>query len=103
MSKLSHIDSNNQPTMVDVSGKIPTEREAHARAVVIFPEAVASRISGGDIESSKGPVFATEAFFVGREIERMVIRKSAPEAPMNLRQTTANQLPANSCCRSGSG
>lgn len=59
MSKLSHIDSNNQPTMVDVSGKIPTEREAHARAVVIFPEAVASRISGGDIESSKGPVFAT--------------------------------------------
>ena len=59
MTKLSHIDNKNQPTMVDVSGKRVTQREAHARSIVTFPQDVASRFSGGDIESSKGPVFAT--------------------------------------------
>ena len=33
MSELSHIDKKNQPTMVDVSGKTPSDREAHARAI----------------------------------------------------------------------
>ena len=59
MGKLSHIDKQNQPTMVDVSKKTPTDREARARAVVEFPPDVASRFSGGDIETAKGPVFAT--------------------------------------------
>jgi cyclic pyranopterin phosphate synthase len=59
MSKLSHIDEKNQPTMVDVSGKTATDREARARAIVEFPADVASRFSGGDIETAKGPVFAT--------------------------------------------
>ena len=59
MSKLSHIDKRNQPTMVDVSNKDATDRTAHARAVVEFPADVASRFSGGDIETAKGPVFAT--------------------------------------------
>ena len=59
MSKLSHIDKKNQPTMVDVSDKVATDREAHARTIVAFPDAVANRFSGGDIETAKGPVFAT--------------------------------------------
>ncbi len=59
MSKLSHIDQSNQPTMVDVSDKTPSDREAHARAMVEFPVDLASRFSGGDIETAKGPVFAT--------------------------------------------
>jgi cyclic pyranopterin monophosphate synthase len=59
MNKLSHIDEKNQPNMVDVSGKKPTDREAHARAIVEFPEDVASRFTGGDIETAKGPVFST--------------------------------------------
>jgi cyclic pyranopterin phosphate synthase len=59
MSNLSHIDKKNQPTMVDVSGKTPTDREAHARTIVEFPADVASRFSGGDIETAKGPVFVT--------------------------------------------
>jgi len=59
MSKLSHIDSDNRPTMVDVSDKQPTARQAHARARVVFPDEVASRFSDGDIATSKGPVFAT--------------------------------------------
>ena len=59
MSKLSHIDKANQPTMVDVSDKTATDRTAHARSVVEFPADVASRFSGGDIETAKGPVFQT--------------------------------------------
>lgn len=56
---LSHVDSNNRPTMVDVSGKTATAREAHARSIVVFPAAVADRIDDGDIRTAKGPVFAT--------------------------------------------
>ena len=59
MGKLSHIDKANQPTMVDVSDKSVTRREAHARAIVEFPPEVAGQFSGGDIETAKGPVFAT--------------------------------------------
>jgi cyclic pyranopterin phosphate synthase len=59
MSELSHIDAKNRPTMVDVSHKTSTDREAHARSLVEFPASVASRFSGGDIDSAKGPVFAT--------------------------------------------
>ena len=59
MSKLSHIDKGNRPTMVDVGDKAVTERTACARAVVEFPPDVAARFSGGDIETAKGPVFAT--------------------------------------------
>jgi cyclic pyranopterin phosphate synthase len=59
VSKLSHIDKSNQPTMVDVSDKTSTDRTAHARTVVEFPAEVASRFSGGDIATAKGPVFQT--------------------------------------------
>lgn len=59
MSKLSHIDSRNRPTMVDVSDKTPSAREAHARSIVEFPSSVAERLVDGDIETAKGPVFAT--------------------------------------------
>lgn len=59
MSKLSHVDTSNRPAMVDVSGKTSSARTAHARAIVEFPPAIAARFSGGDIESAKGPVFAT--------------------------------------------
>ena len=59
MGKLSHIDKHNQPTMVDVSDKTPTDREARARSIVEFPADVASRFSDGDIETAKGPVFST--------------------------------------------
>ena len=45
--------------MVDVSHKAETDREAHARTIVEFPEEVAQRFSDGDIQSAKGPVFAT--------------------------------------------
>ena len=59
MSKLSHIDEGNRPTMVDVSHKTATDRTAHARTMVEFPAEIASRFSGGDSDTAKGPVFST--------------------------------------------
>ncbi len=59
MSELSHVDSANRPTMVDVSGKAVSEREAHARSVVILPEEVLLHVSDDEIATKKGPVFAT--------------------------------------------
>jgi cyclic pyranopterin phosphate synthase len=59
MSKLSHIDDSNRPTMVDVSDKSATRREAHARSVVQLPEPVLAELDGDEIVSKKGPVFAT--------------------------------------------
>ena len=56
---LSHVDSRNQPTMVDVSGKAVTRRTAHARARVLLPPAVRAVITEGDIQTAKGPVFQT--------------------------------------------
>lgn len=59
MGKLSHIDDANQPTMVDVGDKTATDREARARTVVNLPPPVIAVLDGKEIETSKGPVFAT--------------------------------------------
>jgi len=45
--------------MVDVSDKQASRRAAHAVAIVSLPAEVASQISGDEIETKKGPVFAT--------------------------------------------
>lgn len=59
MGKLSHIDEQNRPRMVDVGDKVATDREACARSVVRLPGAVLAELVGGDIATKKGPVFAT--------------------------------------------
>jgi cyclic pyranopterin phosphate synthase len=59
MGKLSHIDEQNRPRMVDVGDKVATDREACARSVVRLPAAVLAELDGGDIANGKGPVFAT--------------------------------------------
>jgi cyclic pyranopterin phosphate synthase len=46
LSKLSHIDEQNRPAMVDVSGKAATSRELTV-------------LDGDEINTKKGPVFAT--------------------------------------------
>jgi cyclic pyranopterin phosphate synthase len=55
---LSHVDSANRPTMVDVGDKAVTTRTATARAVVVFPADVVVR-SGEALRTKKGPVFDT--------------------------------------------
>lgn len=59
MGKLSHIDAQNRPTMVDVSEKQATDRTALARSRVRLPQEIAAHISGDEITTRKGPVFAT--------------------------------------------
>ena len=59
MGKLSHIDAQNRPTMVDVSDKTASDREAHARTRMRLPDEAAALISDDDIQTKKGPVFAT--------------------------------------------
>lgn len=59
MGKLSHIDEDNRPNMVDVSDKAATQREARARSIVHLPQAVLAALDGDEINSKKGPVFAT--------------------------------------------
>ncbi|MEL7024860.1 MAG: cyclic pyranopterin monophosphate synthase MoaC [Pseudomonadota bacterium] len=56
---LSHLDSSGRPTMVDVTEKGVTEREAHARASVVLPDAVLDALvnSAGELVSKKGSVF----------------------------------------------
>ena len=59
LSKLSHVDSANRPTMVDVSDKSVSERTAHAQSIVVLPDEVLKHITDDEIVSKKGPVFAT--------------------------------------------
>ena len=57
--KLSHVDKNNKPRMVDISEKLKSERNAHAQSIIFLPDEVASQIIGMEITTKKGPVFST--------------------------------------------
>ena len=58
-SKLSHVDDQNNPQMVDVSHKQDSQRTARAETRVLLPDSVKAAIQEGDIQSKKGPVFHT--------------------------------------------
>jgi cyclic pyranopterin phosphate synthase len=55
----THLDADQRPTMVDVSGKAATQRTATAEARVQFPAAVAAALRDNGLRSPKGPVFDT--------------------------------------------
>jgi cyclic pyranopterin monophosphate synthase len=55
----THLDADQRPTMVDVSGKTATKRSATAEARVEFPPAVAAALRDSGLRSPKGPVFDT--------------------------------------------
>jgi cyclic pyranopterin phosphate synthase len=55
----THLDAEQRPTMVDVSGKDATHRTATAEARVHFPAAVAAALRDNGLRSAKGPVFDT--------------------------------------------
>ena len=56
---LTHVDSKNNPTMVDVSGKTATQREATAQSIVYLPSEIMKLMDAGEIKGPKGPVFQT--------------------------------------------
>ncbi len=57
--KFSHLDSDNRPTMVDVSSKSITKRIATAEVKVILPPQVLEHIRDDELQSKKGPVLQT--------------------------------------------
>lgn len=58
-TNLSHLDSNGNAKMVDVSAKDQTLRVAKARAIVDVGEEILSLISNNEIVTKKGAVFQT--------------------------------------------
>jgi cyclic pyranopterin monophosphate synthase len=55
----THLDGDQRPTMVDVSGKAPAHRTAVAESRVRFPPEVAAALRDNGLRSPKGPVFDT--------------------------------------------
>lgn len=57
---LTHVDKNNNPTMVDISDKSTSVREATTETKVFIPNEIADLISvDGELVLKKGPVFHT--------------------------------------------
>ena len=59
MNKLSHLDSQNRPKMVNVGEKSPTRRVAKAQAEMFLGSEIMKEFSGGEIRTKKGAVFHT--------------------------------------------
>jgi len=57
IQKLTHLDDNGNPTMVDVRGKTITHRTAIARSIVSLPPEVLKQLVAGDLQTKKGSVF----------------------------------------------
>ena len=58
-SALSHLDSDGDITMVDVSGKTATTREANATGQVRFPSDIYEQIKAADGMTKKGSITQT--------------------------------------------
>jgi cyclic pyranopterin phosphate synthase len=74
--EFTHIDSSNNPSMVDVSHKIVTQREATAQSSIILTEEIVAQFKEGEITSKKGPVLQT-AIIAGT----MAVKKTAALIP----------------------
>jgi cyclic pyranopterin monophosphate synthase len=59
MNQLTHLDAENNPSMVDVGEKKITRRTAKARAIVILNDEILQYLENGDIKTKKGAVFQT--------------------------------------------
>jgi cyclic pyranopterin phosphate synthase len=56
---LTHLDKQDNPTMVDVSAKQVTHRTATARSIVVLPNEVLQHLVNGELQTKKGAVFQT--------------------------------------------
>ena len=59
MNQLTHLDADNNPSMVDVGEKKITKRTARARAIVVLNDEILQYLDKGDIRTKKGAVFQT--------------------------------------------
>lgn len=83
---LTHVDENNQPSMVDIADKNITWRSASAGAKVFLPEELRAHLSGKEINTKKGPVFQT-AIIAGT----MAVKRTADLIPF------CHPIPLDSC------
>ncbi len=58
-TRLTHVDSDGRPRMVDVGAKSITRREATAEVRVVFPADVAAAVREHGLRSAKGPIIDT--------------------------------------------
>jgi len=83
---LTHLDAQNQPRMVDISGKNLTIRSATAQAQIQLPRRLQEYIKGNEILLEKGAVFQT-AIIAGT----MAVKKTQELIPF------CHQIPIESC------
>ena len=57
--KFSHLTKSGDPTMVDVSDKVATQRTATARTLVLLDDEIIAQLENDEIHTKKGPVFQT--------------------------------------------
>lgn len=86
MSQLSHLDESNRPSMVDISGKSVSHRNAVAESTVQFTQEIWDLLEGDEIHGKKGPVFQT-AVLAGV----MATKKTSELIPL------CHPLPLNHC------
>lgn len=75
--EFSHIDKQNQPQMVNVSGKNVTKRRALAKATMFLGKEVIDLLEGDELTTKKGPVFQT-AIIAGIQ----AVKKTSDLIPM---------------------
>lgn len=83
---LTHVDSHNNPTMVDVTDKKHSMRSAVARTQIQLPQELKSHIKDDEIFLKKGPVFQT-AIIAGT----MATKRTHELIPF------CHQIPVESC------
>ncbi|GJM28377.1 MAG: cyclic pyranopterin monophosphate synthase accessory protein [Cyclobacteriaceae bacterium] len=84
--RFSHVDSQGNPTMVDVSHKSLTSRSATAKSIVVLGQEIMERLKQDEIHTKKGPVFQT-AITAGI----MAVKKTSELIPL------CHPLPIENC------
>ena len=67
---LTHLNSKNQPGMVDISDKVPTQRTATALSRIVFPVGTLPSGCMDEIQTRKGPVFHTAIIAATQAVKR---------------------------------
>ncbi len=84
--KLSHIDQKGDPSMVDISGKEPTQREATAQGTIVVPAEVLSQLRDSDWNTKKGSIIQTAIIAA-----TMSVKNTYNTIPL------CHQIPISSC------
>ena len=82
-NKFTHIDSDGNPSMVDVGSKAVSQRIATARSTVQLPEEVISMLDNKEIVTKKGPVFQT-AILAGIMAAKKNVRFNSVMPPASI-------------------